>query len=193
MNDQFKFQALVGSFRKASLNQALLATARELAPDAIAIGEVDLRQVPFYDGDVEAAGAPPEVNELMEAVRAADALLVITPEYNGSIPAVLKNAIDWASRGYPEAPISGKLAAVMGATPGRGGTAAAQQDLQKILARVGAVVVDAPTVAVASATDLVEDGRFVDEGVRADIDAVLSAVIDAVCLGRDCGSVSAVR
>lgn len=184
--------ALVGSFRKGSLNQAILTTVREIAPAAVVIRDLDLRNVPYYDGDLEAEGGTDTVRELDRLVREADGLLVISPEYNSSIPAVLKNAIDWTSRGYPNAPISGKLTALMGASPGRSGTASAQALLRKILERVGAVVVDGPTVSLAQARDLIDDGIVVDADARAQIESVLGALIDAICLARDCGSLSAV-
>src|SRR5918911_352109 len=100
--------ALAGSFRKGSLNQALIQTARELAPDRVRIDGFGLRTVPFYDGDLEAAGDPVEVKTLKNAIAEADALLIVTPEYNGSIPAVLKNAIDWASCRSPNSPLRDK-------------------------------------------------------------------------------------
>ena len=97
---------MVGSFRKGSLNQALIHAARELAPDHIKIDDFDLRTVPFYD-DLEAAGDPKEVAALKSAIADSDALLIATPEYNGSIPAVLKNALDWASRPPADSPLNG--------------------------------------------------------------------------------------
>lgn len=184
--------ALVGSFRQGSLNQAILATARELAPETVVIDDLDLRKVPFYDGDLEHSGATDSVEELNRRVREADGLLIITPEYNGGIPAVLKNAIDWTSRGYPNAPVSGKLTTLMGASPGGRGTASAQEHLRSILVRVGAIVVDGPGVRLARARDLIADGAVVDEQARVEIVSALRGLVDAICLARDCGSLSAV-
>src|SRR5215208_5532674 len=121
--------ALAGSFREGSLNQALVRAARELAPDHDHIDDLDLRTVPFYDGDLEEAGDPPGVTTLKSAVAEADALHFATPEYDGSVPAVLKNAIDWASRmpadsegqagsGYERQPVSRRDRTSPGASAG---------------------------------------------------------------------------
>jgi len=185
--------ALVGSYRQGSLNQALLAAAREEAPENVEITDFDLRRVPFYDGDLEAAGVPVEVQSLKAAVGDADALLLVTPEYNSGIPAVLKNGIDWVSRSYPDAPIGGKLAAVMGATPGRSGTKFAQEQLREVVARAGALVIGAPEVTVARAGDAIEGGRVQSEEVRAAIGAVVASIAAAVELCAEEGSLSAVR
>ena len=184
--------ALAGSYRRGSLNQALLAAARDEAPEGIRLADFDLRSVPFYDGDVEAAGLPAEVERLKAAVAGADALLLVTPEYNSGIPAVLKNGIDWASRMYPDAPIGGKLAAIMGASPGGSGTRFAQEQLRQVLERAGAVIVEAPEVMVARAGDVIEDGRVESEDVRAAVGAVVTALAAAVELCVDEGSLSAV-
>ena len=96
--DAFQILALAGSYRSGSYNQALIAAARELAPGGVEIVDFDLRTVPHYDGDLEAAGDPEPVQALKQAVRDSDALLVVTPEYNSGVPGVLKNGIDWSSR-----------------------------------------------------------------------------------------------
>ena len=140
--DDVHILALAGSFRKGSLNQALIRAARELAPEHVRIGDLDLSTLPFYDGDLEAAGDPGKVTALKSAIAGADALLVATPEYNGSVPAVLKNAIDWASRRRPDSPLKGKPAAVVGASPSPGGTRRAQAHLREVLGSVGADIVD---------------------------------------------------
>ena len=113
---------IAGSLRSASYNRALLRAARELAPAGAEIVDFDLRELPFYDGDVEAAGDPEAVAAFKDAIRAADALLIATPEYNHGLPGVLKNAIDWASRPALASPLAGKPVAIMGASTGRGGT-----------------------------------------------------------------------
>ncbi len=183
---------LAGSFRSGSINQALLATARELAPECLRLHATDLRTVPMYDGDLEAAGMPPEVANLRRAVSAADALLFVTPEYNGSLPPVLKNAIDWASRGYPESPLKGKLAVVVGASPGRSGTRSAQTHLRDILRRVGVISVDAPPVQIERSAGKIAGGRFVDAEVRDVVGSAMHALVEAVELSQSCGSMSAV-
>ena len=174
--------ALAGNFREDSLNQALIRAARELAPDHVHIDDLDLRTVPFYDGDLEEAGDPPEVTTLKSAVAEADALLFATPEYNGSVPAVLKNAIDWASRMLADSPLRGKLAAVMGASPSRGGTERAQAHLREILERAGAHVVEEPSLYLARAFEHVTDGRLTSEDYREAVGEIVTSLDEAVTL-----------
>jgi chromate reductase len=170
----------------------LVSAAREEPPENVDFREFDLREVPFYDGDVEEAGLPPNVERLKAAVRDADAWLLVTPEYNSGIPAVLKNGIDWASRVYPNAPISGKVVAIMGATPGRSATELAQQQLRQVVGRTGAVVLDESELMVAKAGDVIEQGRVRSEELRSEVRAVVEALAAAVELCVDQGSLSAV-
>jgi chromate reductase len=188
----FRILALAGSYRTGSFNQALIAAVRTVAPDYVEIDEFDLRTVPYYDGDLEAAGDPEPVQRLKAAVREADALLFVTPEYNSGIPGVLKNGIDWASRFYPEAPLSNKPAAVIGATPGRGGTRLAQEQLRKVLGRTGTIVIEDPELALARAGDVIEDGVVVSDEVLAVIGAVVDAVVERASLSDQTGSASTV-
>ncbi len=120
--------AIAGSLRKASFNAALVRAAVELAPPGVEIDVASIRGIPLYDADVEAAGFPDVVRELKDRVAACDGLLLATPEYNNSMPGVLKNAIDWLSR--PAKDISrvfgNRPVALIGATPGPGGTLLAQ-------------------------------------------------------------------
>ena len=192
MDRAVKILALAGSYRRGSFNQALVAAAREEAPERVVFSEFDLRQVPFYDGDVEAAGLPVEVERLKAAVSDADALLLVTPEYNSGLPGVLKNGIDWASRVYPDAPISGKLVAIMGATPGRNGTRTAQEQLRLVVGRTGAGLIDAPEVMVSRAGDLIDDGSVHAKDLRSEIRMVVEALVSAVELCVDEGSSSTV-
>lgn len=192
MERTVKILALAGSYRRASLNQALITAAREEAPASVDFREFDLREVPFYDGDVEEAGLPPEVERLKAAVREADALLLVSPEYNSGIPAVLKNGIDWSSRVYPDAPISGKLAAIIGATPGGSGTKFAQEQLRQVVGRAGAVLIEAPEVMLARAGEAIEDGQVRSGDVRAKVRAVVEALEMSVRLCVDEGSLAAV-
>ena len=113
MTMPLKILGLCGSLRQGSYNQAVLRVAQELAPAAgLSIESAEIADVPLYNEDVYAQGFPPPVERLREQIRAADGLLFVTPEYNYSIPGMLKNAIDWVSR-PPEQPFAGKPAAVM--------------------------------------------------------------------------------
>lgn len=192
MDRAVRILTLVGSYRQGSFNQALAAAAREEAPDNAEFDTFDLRRVPFYDADLEEAGPPEPVEQLKEATRRVDALLLVTPEYNSGVPAVLKNGIDWLSRIHPNAPISGKLVAIMGATPGRSGTKMAQQQLRLVVGRTGAMVLDEPQLLVARAGDLIRDGEVRSQTLRDDIRAVVRELVAAVELCADEGSPSVV-
>jgi chromate reductase len=134
-----------GSLRADSLNRRLLWTAAEKLPSGVELVELDpaiLKAVPAYDQDDDHDAVGDEVVALRAAIAEADALLFATPEYNGSVPGVLKNAIDWASRPRGEAALAGKPAAVVGASPGMFGAVWAQGDLRRILGIAGARVID---------------------------------------------------
>jgi chromate reductase len=134
-----------GSLRRDSLNSALLRAAAERLPAGAELVEFErLGEIPPYDEDVEAAGPAPEaVRELREAMREADAVLIATPEYNSSIPGQLKNALDWASRPAGQSALSGKPAAVVGASTGMFGAVWAQAELRKVLGAMGGRVIEA--------------------------------------------------
>jgi NAD(P)H-dependent FMN reductase len=131
--------ALSGALRRASYNTALLRAAAALAPDGVTLDVRTLHGIPLYDGDLEAQGIPEAVTALREAIRAADGLLIATPEYNNSIPGVLKNGLDWLSRPSGEGArlFGGKPVAVIGATPGGFGTVQAQDALLTVLRAFG--------------------------------------------------------
>lgn len=155
---------IAGSLRAKSLNRGLLRAAQELAPAGMLIDIFDIAPIPVFNGDVEAEGDPEPVAAFKSAIRAADALLIATPEYNYGIPGVLKNAIDWASRPPGKSPISEKPAAIMGATPGTGGTARSQLQLRHILAATRVQVMTHPEIFVAGAhLKFDEEGRLTDE------------------------------
>ncbi len=145
-----------GSLRRGSLNTALLRAAQGVLPENSKLEIIDYGDVPLYNGDIERGREFPEpVVELRTKLAAADAILFSTPEYNWSIPGVLKNAIDWASRG-PNSPLDQKPAALMGAG-GRLGTAYAQGHLRQILAHFDMDVVNRPVVMVARAPEHFDD------------------------------------
>lgn len=123
---------IAGSLRQGSYNRRLLeAATEELADVDWTIAR--LRGIPPYDADIEARGVPPAVQQLKDQVAAADAIVIATPEYNHSVPGVLKNAIDWASRPAMRSPLAGKPVVLLGASPGRGGARRALSHLRQIL------------------------------------------------------------
>jgi chromate reductase len=144
-----------GSTRRGSYNRALAAIAVELGPEVgLQLEPLAIDGLPLYNGDLEAATdglGPAEVRELRTRVDAVDLLVIATPEYNGSVPPLLKNAIDWLSRPEDESVLSGKLVALMGASPSAEGTANAQRHLREILARIGAVTLESPRVMIGRA------------------------------------------
>jgi chromate reductase len=151
---------ITGSLRRDSLNHALLRAAAERLPAGAEMVEFDrLREIPPYDADLEAEVTPAAVAELRRAIREADAVLVATPEYNHSIPGVLKNALDWASRPAGQSALTGKPAAVIGASTGMFGAVWAQAETRKVLGALGGRVVEAE-LPVARAQDLHRDGRL---------------------------------
>ncbi|PWC32890.1 NAD(P)H-dependent oxidoreductase [Azospirillum sp. TSO35-2] len=155
-----------GSLRQGSYNTALLRAATELAPDGMTIEEFDLSPIPFYNDDVRLQGFPPSVEDLRTKIRRADALLFVTPEYNRSIPGVLKNAVDWASRA-PNQPFDDKPVAIMGASQSILGTAFANHHLRQILVYLNAQMLNGPEVLVGGAAARFDErGRLTDEATR---------------------------
>lgn len=165
--------AIVGSLRAESSNRVVFETARELAPPLATIREISLRDVPMYDGDVEAAGDPPAVAELRAAVDQADGLLIFTPEYNRSMPAVTKNAVDWLSRYPGDSALSRAKVGIVAATPGRHPAAGVRDHLAT---SVGANTTGLyeQSLGIGSVTRAIDGGRIVDDGVRAELSEWLS-------------------
>lgn len=148
MNEPIHILAIVGSLRANSYNRALVNAAREMLPDGVTLELFDLAPIPMFNQDVEEQGLPEPVQQLHDRIRAADALLFATPEYNHQVPGVLKNAIDWASRPTGAAPIVGKPASIIGATTSVGGTARAQSGLRQSFVPLDMPVVNRPEVRV---------------------------------------------
>jgi chromate reductase, NAD(P)H dehydrogenase (quinone) len=157
--------AISGSLRADSYNTALANAARDLAPEGVEVEVYDgLALIPHYDQDLDQEGveAPPAVVELRRRIDEADALLLVTPEYNGSFTGVLKNAIDWASARHRGSWLRNKTVAVAGATTGQYGAIWAQQDLKRVLGIAGARVVG-EELPVSSASEKFDDeGRLLD-------------------------------
>jgi NAD(P)H-dependent FMN reductase len=158
-----------GSLRRGSFNSALLRAAAEAMPSGSTLTIASIRDVPLYDGDVEAAGIPASVQRLKEQLVAADGLLLATPEYNNSMPGVLKNTIDWLSRPASDIPrvFTGRPSAIMGATPGRGGTILSQAAWLPVFRTLGLLQWSGPRIYVMGASRVFDaQGALVDEDVR---------------------------
>jgi len=175
-NQPIRILGIAGSLRAASFNRALLRAAVELAPSSVEITTFDeLGAVPFYDGDLEAAGEPKAVNALRTALDAADAVLFVTPEYNDGTSAVLKNAIDWASR-PPQRTIAGKVVAVMGSSVTPGGARGGIESVKRFLRRAGSDVLD-EQVAIPSVADAFDAGlRLTDNLVRSEVAGLVATL-----------------
>ena len=177
-SERFTILGIAGSLRRQSYNCGLLRVAQLVAPEGVEFTSFDIGRLPHYNGDVEAAGDPPEVQELKDQIRAADAVLIATPEYNWSVPGVLKNAIDWASRPPASTPLKHKPIAIMGASPGLFGTARAQLALRQSLIFPDAYVLPNPQVAIMSAGDKFDqDGNLTDERARESVRALVQALV----------------
>jgi chromate reductase len=164
--------AISGSLRIGSHNTALVRTARDLAPDGVEIELYDgLDSIPAFNEDREAV-LPAPVQDLSRRIREADALLVATPEYNGSAPGALKNALDWASRPHGQAPLVAKPAAVIGASTTAYGAKWAQEQIRRALTLSGAMVVEAG-LEVGRADDKIIGGEVVDSSTRDGLRRVL--------------------
>jgi NAD(P)H-dependent FMN reductase len=148
-----KVLALVGSLRAASTNRQIAELAAENVPDGMTVTVYDgLGDIPFYNEDIDGSDAPAAAVKLRNAVADADAVLVVTPEYNGSYPALVKNAIDWLSRPYGASAVSGKVVAVIGGSLGQYGGVWSHDATRKGFGIAGANVVEALTLSVPFAT-----------------------------------------
>jgi len=181
INRPFEVVGFAGSLRRASYNRALLRAAAELAAPTLHVVVHDLSPIPLYNGDVEAAGAPSSVTDLRTAVRQADALLIVTPEYNHGVPGVLKNTIDWLSRPPRESVLNGKVAAIMGASPSMTGTARSQTQLRQAFVFTNTYALLQPEVLVARAHEKFDaDGRLTDQGTSDFIKVFLKGFGDLI-------------
>lgn len=153
-----------GSLRRGSFNRALLRAAAELAPAGMTIEIFDLIDVPLYNGDVEAEGDPEAVARLKRAIGAADGVLMVTPEYNHGVPAVMKNAVDWASRPPGSAALGGKPVGIIGASPGITGSARGQSQLRQAFEFTNSYCMPQPELLVFKAHEKFDpEGRLTDE------------------------------
>lgn len=173
MADRITILGIAGSLRQGSYNRAALRAAQRLAPDDAQIDIFDLDGIPAFNQDEE-QNPPARVPELKARVRAADAILFVTPEYHYSIPGVLKNAIDWASRPYGDSAWEGEPVAVMGASVGVLGTARAQYQLRQVFVFLDMLAVNRPEVMIGNAAQRFdEQGNLTDETTRGLIEKLL--------------------
>jgi len=173
-----KILAVSGSLRAESLNTSLLRAAIEEAPEGV---EVELwegiGELPIYDQDLDDGGDVPEsVRRLREDWGSADAILFVTPEYNGSVPGGLKNAVDWASRPKLEAALTNQTVAVIGASTGQFGAMWAQADLRKILGMAGARVVGDELPVTRAHERFDRHGRLLDQELAGHLALVLETL-----------------
>jgi chromate reductase len=165
---RIRILGIAGSLRAQSLNRSLLEAARKLAPEGVEIEPFALDEIPLYNQDLDTdERRPAAVARFQEAIREADALLIATPEYNHSIPGVLQNAIDWASRPAGRSPLAGKPVGIIGASGGAIGTARAQQQLKVVLFSTLALLMPHPGVTVGNAREKFSPGgELTDEPTR---------------------------
>ncbi|PWT87858.1 MAG: NADPH-dependent FMN reductase [Blastocatellia bacterium] len=173
----FVILGIAGSLRKTSFNRAALRAAQELAPEGSRIDIFEIDGLPGFNQDDE-ANPPAKVVELKQRIRAADAILFVTPEYNYSVPGVLKNAIDWASRPYGDSAWTGKTVAVMGASVGVLGTTRAQYHLRQMFVFLNMYAVNQPEIMIANAhKHFDEQGNLTDETAKKLIRQLLEELV----------------
>ena len=165
-----------GSLREGSYNTKLLLAACEMMPEDMQMDIFDLASLPVYNDDLRREGYPEPVREFRRQIAGTDALMIATPEYNHSIPGVLKNALDWASR-PPDPPLTGKPVAIMGASTGNFGTVRAQLHLRQILFALNSQPVNRPEMLVARAAEKFDtQGNLTDETTKAFLHDLLFAL-----------------
>ncbi|NDJ57587.1 NAD(P)H-dependent oxidoreductase [Enterobacteriaceae bacterium 4M9] len=175
MSTTLHFVTLTGSLRKASYNAAIARTLEQLAPqgvDITALGSPG--DFPHYNADIQEEGFPAPVLAMAQAIREADGLIIVTPEYNYSVPGVLKNALDWLSRCDPQ-PLAGKPVLIETASPGAIGGARAQYHLRQILVFFDARVLNKPEAMIGQVAGKISDGTLTDESTRSFLSTQLTA------------------
>ena len=176
MAERIRIVGMSGSLRRGSFNSALLRLAPRVVPDNAELELVSLAEIPLYNGDVEDQGMPAPVAEFRAKLADADALLIATPEYNSSIPAVLKNAIDWGSRG-PKSPLRGMTAALMGGGGGFG-SHRSQSHLRDVLRNTGVFELPVPAVKVRNIWDKFDDDlNLLEPRVLKQVERLLAALV----------------
>lgn len=177
MANNFRIFGFAGSLRKGSYNKALLRAAGELLPNNTELEIFDLESIPPFNQDLEQQ-PPTKIKEFKTKIKAADALLIATPEYNYSVPGVLKNAIDWGSRPHGDNCFDDKPVAIMGASGGMLGTARAQYHLRQSCVFLNMHPLNKPEVMVPFAKDKIDaNGRLIDEPTRAKIKELIESLV----------------
>jgi chromate reductase len=177
MSQPLTILGIAGSLRKKSYNRAALRAAQQLAPEGAKVEIFELDGIPAFNQDEE-QNPPDKVKQLKARIRAADAILLVTPEYNYSIPGVLKNAIDWASRPYGDNAWKGKPVAVMGASVGGQGTSRAQYHLRQVFVFLDMLPLNNPEVMIANVSQKFDEaGNLIDEDTKKFIRALLEALV----------------
>jgi chromate reductase len=178
MNSPLTILGIAGSLRQGSYNRLTLRAAEQLLPDGAKIETFDLHSIPLFNQDEEKS-PPASVTEFKQRIRAADAILIVTPEYNYGIPGVLKNAIDWASRPYGDNAWNDKPVALMGATPGLLGTARAQILMRPLLSYLNMHTVNQPEVMIAKAHEKFDSqGNLTDDLSKKLMTQLLQNLVD---------------
>jgi chromate reductase, NAD(P)H dehydrogenase (quinone) len=178
MSQPIRILGIAGSLRRASYNRAALRGAMELVPQDAALDIFELAGISGFNQDEE-QNPPPKVIELKRRIREADAILMVTPEYNYSIPGVLKNAIDWASRPYGDSAWNGKPVALMGASIGTIGTARAQYHLRQVFVFLNMFPINQPEVMISNAAERFDaEGNLTDETTKKLIRQLLQSLAD---------------
>ena len=178
MNTKISILGFAGSLRKESYNKAILQAAAGLVPDNAELSIFDLEGIPPFNQDLEKE--PPEkVKDFKTKIRTADAILISTPEYNYSVPGVLKNSIDWASRPYGDNVLEGKPVAIMGASIGMIGTARAQYHLRQCFVFLNMYPLNRPEVMVPFAHEKIDKGgKVTDSKTLEKIRELLESLVD---------------
>jgi len=163
MENKLNVVAFAGSLREQSLHKMLVNAAKELAPDNMNIEHLDISNVPLFNADLETDGFPAPVEAFRNKVAASDGIILAVPEYNGSMPGVLKNAIDWLSRGGL---LAKRPSITMGGSPGALGGTKAQEHMRQSMMHLGMYVMPRPTIAIPQMGNKFTDGKLVDEATR---------------------------
>jgi chromate reductase, NAD(P)H dehydrogenase (quinone) len=169
---------IAGSLRKASKSRALLEAMQELLPEGVALESFPLDEVPMYNADLEGEARPPGVCALRAALERSKGLVLVAPEYNHSIPGVLKNALDWASRPAYRSPLLGMPVVGVGLSGGLIGGARGLQHLKLVLSSTGSELYPGPEALVGKAGEKIDDGgRLVDAGTREFLSSMLAGFV----------------